>query len=129
MDATTFSEKLSSVATTDVHFESLFDPANATLQPLFQTRQGADDLRTRYQYQRDFANISSTSDARDIAADRSDGVLYYHQTHVGNFAAGAEIAWATTTKLKFDVGDRKITNISLTVVDPLPIDQAYPTAF
>ena len=128
LDSTTFLQKLLTVVATDVVFESSYIPVNASLSPLFESRQGVDDLLALYEYKKGFATITSTSDPEDIGAGPADGVLYYHQSHVGTFGGGSQVSWETNCKLTFDLTARKITDILLNVVDSTPIDQAYPTA-
>jgi len=126
MDSANFTENLLTVVTSDVIFKSSYDPSDASLQPLFESRQGADELLARYEYRRDFVTDSSYSNPGDIGTGPADGVLYYHRSHVGSFGGGAEVSWETSCKLTFDVAARKISEILLTVIDPEPIELAYP---
>ena len=126
MDSANFTENLLTVVTSNVTFESPYDPSDVSLQPLFESRQGADDLLARYEYRRDFVTDSSYSNPGDIGTGPADGVLYYHRTHVGSFGGGPEVSWETSCKLTFDGAARKISEILLTVIDPEPIELAYP---
>jgi len=128
LDSTDFAEKMLTILTPDVFFHSSYVPVNQSLAPLFQDRQGFEEILSLYEYKRDFTNITSISNPDDIATGPANAVLYYHQTHVGSFGEGVEVSWETSCKLSFNATEGKIMEILLSVVDSELINQAYPTS-
>ena len=127
LDDSSFSKHMSTVLTENVVFHSPYVPVNQSLAPLFEDRNGFDELMSLYAYQKNYTSVTTISSPDDVAVATVDGVLYYHQIHTGRFGEGEDVSWETSCKLTFNATTGKIQEILLTVINSEPLNQAYAT--
>jgi hypothetical protein len=130
VNSTILQNRLGGLVDGSVTFESTYVPVNQSLEVLFSSRAGTDELISLYSSEITILNLTAVSDPDGIVNGNGvngNGVLHYHRAQRGSFLGGEQVTWQTVTKLTFG-SDGKITDILLQVLDWQSIDTAYPAS-
>ena len=114
--------QLATLMTSDVSYMSTYTPSNEEMQPFFEARNGIDDMIALFDFEK----------ANGVHAERIDdweldgNAIAYTRTTTGSLLQdGPVVTWQHVYRVTFDT-DGKIKAIDYTIVDPEPIETAYP---